>query len=436
MTDIFEKSSLVFAKRRVVQLMLGTTRRGTSMIYADAADATLEALFGVRRLASRIASARDVSEMTYILKKVDYEALFDILRYSESYAYLAKLVILKNDLDNDAFEGKDEKSNLKKVYKKAIDRFVRKYEIRTSYGENNYQDLMRFANGADDDYDFGFDALYDDDDDDFRYSSRRSGRRRTFSDLMELEDDDGYRDFRSEPPYRRRSNVDEFEASMDRSRDDRDPRDRRKDSRDEFDDEDPDAKDDKIDLLTQAVMQMSEAVNKMTEPKESCNCNHSRVFEDPPDGYQDFHQERPINIPKAAPKRQSTSGNVSNDTKTILNAVYGINNKVDGINGKVDKLADETFNLVSEAYDRIDDLAEQIGVVFDDDDDESSQYVEPEPAPKKVGNDTGSFVRSSVYPPKPKPNAVSDQDIADALSQAASADTSDTAPEEPEGNSG
>ena len=27
MTDIFEKSSLVFAKRRVVQLMLGTTRR-------------------------------------------------------------------------------------------------------------------------------------------------------------------------------------------------------------------------------------------------------------------------------------------------------------------------------------------------------------------------------------------------------------------------
>ena len=85
--------------------MLGTTRRGTSMIYADAADATLEALFGVRRLASRIASARDVSEMTYILKKVDYEALFDILRYSESYAYLAKLVILKNDLDHDAFEG-------------------------------------------------------------------------------------------------------------------------------------------------------------------------------------------------------------------------------------------------------------------------------------------------------------------------------------------
>lgn len=192
MIDIFEKNSLQYVKKRIVTMTIGETRRGRGTIYLEAADDVFEQLFGVRRYASRIADTRTISEMRALLKKVDYEALFEILRMSESYKRLAQLVLLKYDMEKGEVDGKD----YKKTYKRAIARFIDEYGIRTNAGEMKYADLKDYALGRRDyDDDYAFDAIYDDDDD---YKSFRKKSNRTFSDLMDDDDifDDDRRDYR------------------------------------------------------------------------------------------------------------------------------------------------------------------------------------------------------------------------------------------------
>ena len=175
-----ESSEMEFIKLRIIQLCVTVSRGRKRYVYKSAADKVLNKLFGVKGLASKIMECRSYSSMTTLMSNVDTDALFNILRLSDAYTMLAKIIKLKYDLDAGRCDPKHERD-----YRKALSHMIDLFDIHTNMVEHQHDDVFRFAKGykdsmnrrnrdrriGDDDYGYGIRNLFDDDDEDCLFDS-------------------------------------------------------------------------------------------------------------------------------------------------------------------------------------------------------------------------------------------------------------------------
>lgn len=334
--NIFDKMHLSFVKKRVVTLCLGESARGYRTLYADAADAILEKLYGTRRIATKILDSRSYQDVSNVLNKIDYEAFFQMLRGDSSFKMLAMLVLFKYKLDRGDIDSKN-----KKVINKAIAKLVDEFEIRSDPNDIQFEELFDFVKGrGGNSRGYDYVDLFDDE----RPSKKRRGKH-GYDNLFDLDDDDDMDDFGSGI-----RNVTEYVFDDDLTNPGRDvfaefceaetrKAERRRSRRPEkssYRDRDNDFDDmdnDENAAILESVRKLSETVNNLVEMNNSSQNYVPRNYN-----------------PAPPPPRQ----NDNRDVLQIVEKLAGhIDDQISQLNTNIEDLAKATSNTFDDVYDKL-----------------------------------------------------------------------------------